>query len=1594
MDRFDRYSIYVISWGRGSAPPSPVCPPDPAFADAAIASGIGVYQHARKAPLLSIDGFDRCVATLAEKESDDEPDVGPTDRDRRELEEAQARLRELILADGQTNTGNRWLLDAAADEIVRIRSDRDDDKAALAGAHAELTRLRGVAHMAREALEQARAKAEQLGAHNVAVLQDHSALVRVLGAAFNYEIGSDLESTVALVRRTEREQGAAEMRERAADAVKRRSERSPRDGALADLEREIRGMPLDGAPTAAPGGGLSDEDAETLRAGTWRMLDDGRWVGPIAGAVFDPREAMGLRVLREKAAELRTLKTPAAAHGAPGKATGVEATAAGTSSLAEEQGAAQGADAPCSCTTYAPIIHAGPGDSRKWCWRCGGAPQDPSPKRDDEPVFVPGPVYSHGDPTPRGAYVVGPVTRGEAAPAESEPTARDAVAGMLLRLGYDDSAHGLAGGKREPSAIVAAFNNWPCRTRNRDRAVAALEALARGDMRVFVSRWTDDVDILEAFIARDRATRERLGAREDECTDDAAERVVRQRNQERDDHTSARDAIMEVSLIMEIEAGQRPADVARARMRSLLDARASVKRLACGQAELTRKLDEARAEAAALREEVAVLRERLDINRKDVSTLRQQIAKAASAAATAHMWPAADIAREMVTAPDGADLALTDAADSIDLYAPRGTTQRVVAFLARLIERIRAEGKRGSGHVAPSDGTPKPWRGIAHGAYKAFPREDELYAWTVETESGDMDYVARFSGPHAEDRAREYAALMSAPVAPSGGEPRKDSDGSVSRGAEADVSRPVEPARASAVRLPVLPADQVSAPAQAGVAPAGKGEEARGDEEANHASDERRLPEVRSAERSAVHWMGRRCAAGVRQETRASQQSEARSQDEGRNVNEEAPSMRIEKRSDGEYLVGAPATCDGCDDEHASGETCCHHLNGEHLSVSWNDNNGAEKILARWPIAESAPPRGGEPSRIANPGADDGHGPVREGQPGTETVFDVNRKTRLTFQRGADAHEVMRTVAELLGLPAEEPIAAPDREALAVYVCSRGDCDRNGKRVYLTELQGDGWCEVCGHKLQRVGAARAYATPPDASAAAEAPESPTGGAGPAWRGLEHEVAPCQQHIDEWIVEAVDHPGEGGIFAARFSGPAAEERAREYAAWVSAPQPCSPVLLVGQDRAADNGPWCDRHGGRFVEPQGPTIDALRELAVSFRRNEAMAAARVDKHPDGTRGEPFHDGRRIAFAYCVKALCRVAGIEPPPPSPTDDLTSRARAAGAEEQRVTPEGYTQLPREMLESIGMTCGGYLWFLRSSPGGRWEAWPSDDLDVDLGFKPPPTDGEARELSELRRVYQAAQDGEPTGHDERWLSRRSKLGAELERADLSPLARGYVNGLRDAYTVGHVAPIETGGRVDAEPAPPADDRSPEEQADIDPSDPRWQGGCPRHAGEHRDMCCVCAREHLEREQRRRDPRLVLHRWPIAPASPPADSAPPSPADERWRPGAVWEHLGPPRRILLALDRYAVAHFAAGVHIAAAAMTEANGWRYVGPAKPSQVKPGQVWRCVGIDFELEAKRPDVAGSWALGWPESEAVYALVKESAMLGLKEWTFVRGPR
>ncbi len=95
-------------------------------------------------------------------------------------------------------------------------------------------------------------------------------------------------------------------------------------------------------------------------------------------------------------------------------------------------------------------------------------------------------------------------------------------------------------------------------------------------------------------------------------------------------------------------------------------------------------------------------------------------------------------------------------------------------------------------------------------------------------------------------------------------------------------------------------------------------------------------------------------------------------------------------------------------------------------------------------------------------------------------------------------------------------------------------------------------------------------------------------------------------------------------------------------------------------------------------------------------------------------PVFDGPEVVrFSRSAEGVTTVAREAS---SAGDELRAKARARGVEEQWVTGDGYTRLPRIMVDNLELQAGGHLWFLRSETGGKWEAWTAADLDQMLGL--------------------------------------------------------------------------------------------------------------------------------------------------------------------------------------------------------------------------------------------------------------------------------------
>ncbi len=316
-----------------------------------------------------------------------------------------------------------------------------------------------------------------------------------------------------------------------------------------------------------------------------------------------------------------------------------------------------------------------------------------------------------------------------------------------------------------------------------------------------------------------------------------------------------------------------------------------------------------------------------------------------------------------------------------------------------------------------------PWHGMEH---ETQPHRSDLDTWVVE--AIDMAgegaiYAAHFSGPHAEARAREYAALMSAPVPPSGG---KDELANLSErrrrayavsSAAADAT---EPTARDAVAGMLLrygfdglawdiacdrPAQEVIAAMRRGPIDDARVPSARPCIAALEALDRGEL----RVGPGYVSWnllrtaMRRALGAGESESTELAAERVKRERDEARAEASLWEALCLENKAKAERAA-------------------------------------AERDALREQLSAL------------------GYGVAREGQPGTETVFDVNRKTRLTFPRGAGAREVLATVVELLGITVT-PAGDEDRDL--VRTATPEELEAEAMRRAVAVERGSGWLWGC-----------------------------------------------------------------------------------------------------------------------------------------------------------------------------------------------------------------------------------------------------------------------------------------------------------------------------------------------------------------------------------------------------------------------------------------------------------------------------------------------------------------------------------------------------
>lgn len=120
----------------------------------------------------------------------------------------------------------------------------------------------------------------------------------------------------------------------------------------------------------------------------------------------------------------------------------------------------------------------------------------------------------------------------------------------------------------------------------------------------------------------------------------------------------------------------------------------------------------------------------------------------------------------------------------------------------------------------------------------------------------------------------------------------------------------------------------------------------------------------------------------------------------------------------------------------------------------------------------------------------------------------------------------------------------------------------------------------------------------------------------------------------------------------------------------------------------------------LNPAEKVVEAARKV-----ESTARAAAQAAKFAADTAAEVTKVAEHAALAWHnhVRHVDRDAALD-----------CKAREQGAQKQWVSPSGFTELPTAMVEELGLTDGGYLWFIKAND--RWEAWLEPELDKLFGL--------------------------------------------------------------------------------------------------------------------------------------------------------------------------------------------------------------------------------------------------------------------------------------
>lgn len=463
-----------------------------------------------------------------------------------------------------------------------------------------------------------------------------------------------------------------------------------------------------------------------------------------------------------------------------------------------------------------------------------------------------------------------------------------------------------------------------------------------------------------------------------------------------------------------------------------------------------------------------------------------------------------------------------------------------------------------------------------------------------------------------------------------------------------------------------------------------------------------------------------------------------------------------------------------------------------------------------------------------------------------------------------------------------------------------------------------------------------------------------------------------------------------------------------------------------------------------------VAALAVAAVeSLDRQRAPAVKPPHNAEPGALGEALAavdaERRRLAthVATVPASLCAIAAEA----TRATDGAAPALAADIEEQRLSHGGCTRLPPEMLAALGAEDGDMVWFLRSQPGGRWEAWTSPELDEQLGMGEP---GEAKAAVDAMPHHVASR---LTAGEARRLEARGFVASVAWHDETSENMYGPWHE-RDADDLAHVrqkaadrATHPVASAAEMVPESPSGGAGDVERlihraraklnvlaAIVDPREtPDGALGKPRHeiarrlileAEQALDAALGIPVEpddveaHIAAQECAATTPATPKPWPWcerhgAP-SPSVDCdaclgeatgggaavAPALPKPDAVRVGQRWRTPAGMDLLVRAVDQDGDAYLAGpGVRyerVSSPEMQEGIAWTYLGMVKPDRVEVGQRWRCVGVDGELVVRWIIGDGASARLGPagDDDIDNTIARTADMLGLREWSYVGGAR